>query len=401
MKRYRYWLIAGLLYLGAVAHAQEQNIEDYVQAAAAFLQQKTGKAPQPQEIVDTLNRVVVGFYQKGDYRTGVTAAEQTYRFAEQTLGPEHPDTLTSVNNLALLYKTQGRYGEAELLYQRALTASEKVLGPKHRDTLTSVNNLALLHQAQGRYGEAELLFQRALAASEKVLGPEHPFTLTSVNNLAELYRAQGRYGEAEPLFQRALAASEKALGPEHPDTLGSVNNLAGLYRAQGRYGEAEPLFQRALAASEKVLGPEHPDTLTVQLNYTVALVNLKQPKRALQLLERMEPRLLELAALQLRHTRQESVRRLFLTSRSNSQNVVLTLALSHPEPEYLDLAAKVMLRWKQIQGEEETFLARLVRRRSEKDAEIRDLAKQIADLRRELSHLAICRSRMLTYSATN
>ncbi|MEI2771581.1 MAG: hypothetical protein V9G98_12885 [Candidatus Competibacter sp.] len=53
------------------------------------------------------------------------------------------------------------------------------------------------------------------------------------------------------------------------------------------------------------MSPEHPDTLTAQLNYTVTLVNLKQPKRALQLLERMEPRLLELAALQLRHTRQE------------------------------------------------------------------------------------------------
>ena len=68
--------------------------------------------------------------------------------------------------------------------------------------------------------------------------------------------------------------------------------------------------------------------------------------------------------------------------------MVLTLALSNPEPEYLDLAAKVILRWKQIQGEEEAFLARLVRRRSEQDAEIRELAKQIADLRRDLSHLA-------------
>ena len=262
MKRYGYWLLAGLLCLGAVAYAQEQKVEDYVQAVTTYLQEKTGKAPQPQEIVDTLNRIVVGILQKGDYRTGETVAKQTYHFAEQKLGSDHPDTLQSVNNLAALYQTQGRYREAE------------------------------------------------------------------------------------------------------------------------------PLYRRALAASEKVLGPEHPFTLKVQLNYTVTLVNLKQPKRALQLLERMEPRLLELVPLQLHHTRQESVRRLFLTSQSNFQDAVLTLALSHPEPDYLDLAAKVMLRWKQIQGEEEAFLARLVRRRSEKDAEIRELAKQIADLRRDLSHLA-------------
>jgi CHAT domain-containing protein/Tfp pilus assembly protein PilF len=640
MKRYLYWLIVGLLCLGALAHAQEQKDEDYVQAVTADLRQKTGKTPQPQEIVEALNRVVVAIYQKGDYRTAVTIAEQTDRFAEQrlapehlatlssvnnlaelyrvqgrygeaeplyqqalagyeeVLGPEHPNTLTSVNNLALLYDSQGRYGEAEPLYRRALAGREKVLGPEHPDTLTSVNNLAALYDSQGRYGEAEPLYRRALAASEKVLGPEHSDTLRSVNNLAELYRVQGRYGEAEPLYRRALAASEKVLGPEHPntltsvnnlailyitqgrygeaepllrralagrekvlgpehlatmrsihnlaflyyfqgrygeaeplyrralaasekvlgpehpntltsvnnlavlyitqgrygeaeplyrralagdekvlgpehlDTLRSVNNLAELYYFQGRYGEAEPLYRRALAASEKVLGPEHPNTLTsvnnlavlyitqgrygeaeplyrralagrekvlgpehpetllsvnnlaalydsqgrygeaeslyrralaasekvlgpehpetllVQLNYAVNLVNLKQPKRASQLLERMEPRLLELAALRLRHTRQESVRRLFLSSQSNFQNVVLTLALSQPKSDYFGLAAKVMLRWKQVQGEEEAFLARLVRRRSEKDTEIRELARQIAELRRDFSHLA-------------
>jgi len=94
MKRYRYWLIAGLLCLGVVATAQEQETEDYVQAAAAFLQQQTGKKPQPQEIVDALNRVVVGLLDKGDYRTCETVAEQTYRFAELKLGPDHPDTLS-------------------------------------------------------------------------------------------------------------------------------------------------------------------------------------------------------------------------------------------------------------------------------------------------------------------
>ncbi len=74
--------------------------------------------------------------------------------------------------------------------------------------------------------------------------------------------------------------------------------------------------------------------------------------------------MLELAALRLRHTRQEHVRRRFLASQSTFQNVVLTLALSHFEPGFIDLTTTVMLRWKQIQGEEEAFLARLVRRRA-------------------------------------
>ena len=126
---------------------------DYVQAMIAVLQEETGQTPQSQEIVKALNRRVVGFYQKGDYRAGVIAAEQTYRFAEQKLGSEHPDTLSSVNNLASSYQDQGWYGEAGPLYQRALAASEKVLGPEHPDTLIRINNLALLYHSQGRYGE--------------------------------------------------------------------------------------------------------------------------------------------------------------------------------------------------------------------------------------------------------
>ncbi len=78
MKRYGYWVIAGLLCLGAVASAQEQKVEDYVQAVTALLQQKTGKTPQTQEIVDALNRVVVRLLNKGDYRTCETVAEQAY-----------------------------------------------------------------------------------------------------------------------------------------------------------------------------------------------------------------------------------------------------------------------------------------------------------------------------------
>ncbi|MCB1824835.1 MAG: tetratricopeptide repeat protein, partial [Candidatus Competibacteraceae bacterium] len=109
MRHYGYWLIAGLLCWGVIAYAQEQKSEDYVGAVTAHLQEETGKTPQSQEIVDALNRVVAGLYQEGDYRTAVTVAEQTYRFAEQKLGPEHPNTLTSVNDLAFLYQAQGRY----------------------------------------------------------------------------------------------------------------------------------------------------------------------------------------------------------------------------------------------------------------------------------------------------
>ena len=368
------------------AQGRYGEAEPLYQRALAASEKALG--PEHPDTLGSVNNLADLYRAQGRYGEAEPLFRRALAASVKVLGPEHPDTLISINNLAALYQEQRRYGEAEPLFQRALAAREKVLGLEHPATLRSVNNLAVLYQEQGRYGEAEPLYRRVLAARVKVLGLEHPETLNSVHNLAFLYGAQGRYREAEPLYRRALAGREKVLDPEHPDTLLSVHNLAFLYGAQGRYEEAEPLYRRALAVSEKALGPEHPNTLNVQLNYAVNLVNLKQPEHALQLLERMDPRLLELAALHLRHTQQESVRRLFLWNQSNFQHMVLTLALSNSKPEYLDLAAKVMLRWKQIQGEEEAFLARLVRRSSRQDTVIRELAKQIAELRRDLSHLA-------------
>jgi len=66
---------------------------------------------------------------------------------------------------------------------------------------------------------------------------------------------------------------------------------------------------------------------------------------------------------------------------------VFKLALDHPEPEYQTFAAKVMLCWKQIMGEEEVFLARLARHSVGSDSEIAQLSRQISNKRRDISHL--------------
>ena len=317
-------------------------------------------------------------------------AEPLYRRAlearERVLGAEHPDTLTSVNNLAFLYDAQGRYGEAEPLYRRALETRERLLGAEHPDTLTSLNNLAVLYDSQGRYGEAEPLYRRALEGRERVLGAEHPDTLTSVNTLAALYDIQGRYGEAEPLYRRALEASERVLGAEHPQTLASLNNLAFLYQAQGRYGEAEPLYRRALEGYERVLGETHPDTIEAQLNLALTLINLDRLDAGIAQLRAIDGRLRACVTLQLDSTGSEQVRRARLYRESRFQDIVFTLALTHPDSAAVPLAADVLLRWKRLAGTEDAVIARLAR--TSRDPRVLDLAGQVRDARSALTGLA-------------
>ena len=133
-------------------------------------------------------------------------------------------------------------------------------------------------------------------------------------------------------------------------------------------------------------GRSIPDTLRVQLNYVVLLVNRNQPQRALQQLKLLEPRLLAFAGVQIHTTLQEQVRRDFLLSQSSFQDVVFTLAIQQKDvPEFRAFAADVLLRWKQVQRDEDAYLAGLLR--TSKDAVVIRLGQEIRDLRRDISHL--------------
>jgi len=387
-----------------------------------------GQAPDPAAAWRALHDQAVAAHQAGQYGPGITLAEQALALARRTFGERHPDTLQSLDNLALLYQRQGRHGEAEPLYRQALQLRREVQGERHPDTLTSLNNLAFLYASQGRHGEAEPLYRQALQLRREVLGERHPATITSLNNLALLYASQGRHGEAEPLFRQALQLSREVLGERHPDTLGSLNNLAALYRSQGRHGEAEPLYRQALQLSREVqgerhphtitslnnlaglydrqgrhgeaeplyrqalqlsrevLGPSHPDTLSVQLNYVGALVDLDRPAEAVRQLRAMEPRALTWLRQELFSTESERVRRQLALSQTTFQDVVLRLALHTQGSDALTLAGTVMLRWKQLQGEEEAYLAGLVRR--SQDPRVVALGREVARLRAQLARLA-------------
>jgi tetratricopeptide (TPR) repeat protein len=193
---------------------------------------------------------------------------QCLSMAQDRLGNDHPDVVTTLNNLALLYQAQGRYDEAELIYEEALEMKKHLLESDHPDVPVILNNLALLYHSQGRDSEAQVLCARALELRQCYLGNNHIDVATSLNNLALLHYSQGQYNEAEPLYVQALELRKKLLGNDHPDVATTLSNLALLYYSQGRFNKAQPLLLQALAISEKVLGLNHPNTVIFRENLT-------------------------------------------------------------------------------------------------------------------------------------
>ena len=160
-----------------------------------------------------------------------------------TLGPDHPSTLTARNNLASAYQAAGRLNEAIPLHEQNLKDRTRILEPHHPDTLNSRNNLAGAYDDAGRLDDAIELFEQNLKDFENLLGPHHPHTLLSRNNLATAYQAAGRLNEAITLYEQTLEDRTRILGPHHPHTLTARNNLADAYRTAGRIEDAEKLFE--------------------------------------------------------------------------------------------------------------------------------------------------------------
>ncbi|KAH8797145.1 hypothetical protein DL96DRAFT_1825393 [Flagelloscypha sp. PMI_526] len=202
---------------------------------------------------------------------------------KQTLGDEHPSTLTSMNNLALTYMNLGRHAESLDLLVSALATQKLTLGDEHPHTLSSMDNLASTYTGLGRHAEALDMQLSALTTRKQTLGSDHPHTLLSMNNIASTYHHLGRHAEALDLQLSTLAAQKRTLGNDHPHTLTNMNNLAGTYHRLERHAEAFDLQRSALATQKQTLGDEHPNTLTSMNNLAQTYTNLRKHAEAFDL----------------------------------------------------------------------------------------------------------------------
>jgi len=67
---------------------------------------------------------------------------QLQEAADERLGPEHPDTLTTRSNIARYRGRAGDPAAAKTAYEQLLTDQLRVLGPDHPDTLTTRHQIA-------------------------------------------------------------------------------------------------------------------------------------------------------------------------------------------------------------------------------------------------------------------
>jgi serine/threonine protein kinase/tetratricopeptide (TPR) repeat protein len=221
----------------------------------------------------------------GLYDKAAAAHERALEVRRTTVGPDHPDALTTSNQLAHAYLAAGRPSAAIGLLEKARAPMELKLGPDHAETLNGMGLLGMAYLAEGSPSRAVPILEDVLAKARVKLGPDHPQTLEDVRALATAYQEAGQLARAVPLFEAAFARRRATLGPEHPGTLNSMNDLALAYHYDHQASRSMPLYEEALGKMRAKYGPDHPDTLTTMNNLALAYVAAGRATGAIPVLE--------------------------------------------------------------------------------------------------------------------
>lgn len=229
---------------------------------------RIGNRFSSQPAVEAAIRRTIGlaYFDMNIYPEAQLHLERAVELRKRTLGPDHPDTLTSMDDLGVLYNLQSKYGAAEALLSQVLAARQRVFGNDNQDTLATMSNLALVIAYEGDVGRAAPIFAKVLEADRRILGEDNPATLSVLDNLAGAYRDLGKWAEAQVLSEREFELNRRVLGPEHPDTLNSMLALAAVYRARGNYKAADPLFLATIDSLRRAEGEEHWETANALSN---------------------------------------------------------------------------------------------------------------------------------------
>jgi tetratricopeptide (TPR) repeat protein len=300
---------------------REVTLRTVVDAALPFVETSFAKQPR----IEARLRMTLGvaFADLGDAGKAAEQFEKARTLYRQSLGPDHPNTLSSMFDLANSYFALGRYADALKLFEETLALRQAKLGPYNADTLYSRLGLAKSYAYLGRSADAGKLTEETLALMKTNLGPEHRYTLhamgqlalrfqpaedvklleetlalmkaklgpedidtlATASNLALFYSKLGRPADAIKLSEETLARMKAKLGPDHPYTLVSVIVLADSYGSVGRYADALKLTEETLARMKAKLGPEQPYTLQAMYSVACCYFNLGRYGDALKLFE--------------------------------------------------------------------------------------------------------------------
>ena len=247
-------------------------------------------AGQPELEAETRNAIGRAYLSFGHYAAAYEQLQRSADIYRETLGAEHPATVTALQGVAACWNGLGKYRKAIRLDRQILQIQERDFGRDHIDTLKAMCQLAVSLDNQGKYDEAEQLRKQSAETALRTLGEKHSFTLQATRGVAISLVHRGWYADAAEVLRDLLKTQREVLDNWHPDVLRTVNSLAECLNFDGEYAQAAAVAGEAREATQRVFGEESPEALSAVHNLAYAACGLDDHERA----ENLERQVLEI-----------------------------------------------------------------------------------------------------------
>jgi CHAT domain-containing protein len=360
------------------------------------------------ELALSLNNLGLVLDVRGEY----AAAEPIYRealdmFRRLYPAEKYPDghshLAAGLNNMGRLLQERGEYGQARPFLTDALEMKRR-LYPKekfpdgHPQLAGSLNNHGFMFYEWGEYAQAEPFYREAVDMYRRLYPREkfpngHPYLANSLNNLGVLLLARDDHAQAEALLTEAREMRGRLFPRErypdgHPDLAHSLCDLGTLVEARGDYDRAERLYREGQEMWHRLLPREkYPDG---QQHMARCVMYQAGVFHARGDYARAEPLLREALAM----FQGQALR--YADSAAEAEALNLVASLPPARDAYLSVTRHIAADpsvydrvW-----ESRAALTRLLERRhrdllASRDAEVRDLAQQLAEARQRLAYLLL------------
>jgi len=248
--------------------------------------------------LENLNKQTIDFYEKGDYKKAIAAAESSMELINKNGGEKHSEYATVIDNLATLYfKTENyvnakpyytlvsqyikqQYGdtteayanhqnESAILYEKLLKDDTSVilyknaidifvrLNKKNKDYFTIINNLGTLYKKNEKYSDALPYYKITAKYIKEQTGDTSEQYALAQNQLAVLHHELKNYDSAEILFKQSINIYEN-INLKSENYTQSIANLASLYKKINEYSKAVIQYQKVVETDKNLLGEKHP-----------------------------------------------------------------------------------------------------------------------------------------------
>lgn len=189
------------------------------------------------------------------------AAIQLYQKNHANL---HDDICSSLMRLGELFERQTRFEDAINIYRISTARAKESLGEEHPITLSCHYYLGRVLPRQEQYEESQELLEEAVRLQTQAMGEDHPDTLSSMNELGKTLQHKGDHHASMVWLEKAFWKSLVILGPCHCLTINCCGFLGLSYEDQGLFVKALGLYKGLLGDIEAIQGGDDQNTLKIR-----------------------------------------------------------------------------------------------------------------------------------------